>query len=157
MLYKISYQAACVTKPLWDDIDPKTHPLFIAASKRPDCSIYTSTSSHPISLKIIVNIPNIAPDVVGFMICVYKRQTNVYIAKLDSCGNITDGANICEITDNTSLDMIIDRAKAELNECPVCHKQVPYNNQKHFSFAGRCCENCLPEMKNKYEYPGWYD
>ena len=26
-----------------------------------------------------------------------------------------------------------------------------------FSFAGRCCAVCLPEMKKKHEYPGWTD
>lgn len=26
-----------------------------------------------------------------------------------------------------------------------------------YSFAGRCCEACLPEMKKKHEYPGWCD
>jgi hypothetical protein len=26
-----------------------------------------------------------------------------------------------------------------------------------FSFAGRCCYECLPEMRKKHEYPGWYN
>jgi hypothetical protein len=26
-----------------------------------------------------------------------------------------------------------------------------------YSFAGRCCEKCLPAMRAKYEHPGWCD
>lgn len=26
-----------------------------------------------------------------------------------------------------------------------------------YSFAGRCCAKCLPEMKRKHERPGWCD
>jgi hypothetical protein len=26
-----------------------------------------------------------------------------------------------------------------------------------FSFAGRCCADCLPAMREQYEYPGWCD
>jgi hypothetical protein len=26
-----------------------------------------------------------------------------------------------------------------------------------YSFAGRCCKDCLPALKKKYEQPGWCD
>ncbi len=26
-----------------------------------------------------------------------------------------------------------------------------------YSFAGRCCKNCLPALREKYEQPGWCD
>ncbi len=26
---------------------------------------------------------------------------------------------------------------------------------QRYSFAGRCCANCRPEMAKKHEYPGW--
>jgi len=41
---------------------------------------------------------------------------------------------------------------AGLNTCNVCGNT---GEMFSYSFAGRCCENCLPDMKKKHEYPGW--
>lgn len=39
--------------------------------------------------------------------------------------------------------------------CNNCNKIV--DRIYHYSFAGRCCKECLPEMQKKHEYPGWSD
>jgi hypothetical protein len=39
--------------------------------------------------------------------------------------------------------------------CGNCKKRVEKTHR--YSFAGRCCEECLPEMRKKHEYPGWCD
>ena len=44
-----------------------------------------------------------------------------------------------------------------INKCPICEKSVTYSEQNRFSFAGRCCKDCLPKMQKKYEKPGWYN
>ncbi|MGC9030088.1 MAG: hypothetical protein ACP5LD_10500 [Desulfomonilaceae bacterium] len=42
-----------------------------------------------------------------------------------------------------------------LETCPVCGATGVKTYQ--YSFAGRACAKCLPEMKRKYESPGWYN
>lgn len=37
--------------------------------------------------------------------------------------------------------------------CLACRK-TDVDTQR-YSFAGRCCKECLPEMRKKHEYPGW--
>ena len=39
--------------------------------------------------------------------------------------------------------------------CDNCMKEC--EKTVRYSFAGRCCETCLPEMRAKYEQPGWDD
>lgn len=39
-----------------------------------------------------------------------------------------------------------------LKTCNVCGA---IGETFQYSFAGRCCENCLPDMKKKHEYNGW--
>lgn len=40
-----------------------------------------------------------------------------------------------------------------LNTCNYCGASEV--KTKRIGFAGRCCENCLPELRKKFEYPGW--
>ena len=42
---------------------------------------------------------------------------------------------------------------AGMRICGACGK-TDVDTQR-FSFAGRCCAVCLPEMRRKHEYPGW--
>lgn len=43
--------------------------------------------------------------------------------------------------------------QAELRTCKACGAtDVPTHR---YSFAGRCCEQCLPEMRRQHEGPGW--
>ena len=37
--------------------------------------------------------------------------------------------------------------------CPICKKDDV--DTQRYSFAGRCCKDCLPEMQRIHEYPGW--
>lgn len=39
-----------------------------------------------------------------------------------------------------------------VNTCNECGAKGP---TVRFSFAGRCCNTCLPGMREKYEKPGW--
>ncbi len=59
--------------------------------------------------------------------------------------------------EGSSLSDIVSKAKAAMDTCPVCGKSVPYKEQQRYSFAGRCCPECLPKMREKYEQPGWYN
>ncbi len=48
-----------------------------------------------------------------------------------------------------------DLLKKGTRICSHCGKQDI--DTFRFSFAGRCCKECLPEMRRKHEYPGWCD
>jgi hypothetical protein len=40
----------------------------------------------------------------------------------------------------------------------VCHNCGASDvDTQRYSFAGRCCAKCRPEMAKKHEYPGWCD
>ena len=48
-----------------------------------------------------------------------------------------------------------DNLVAATRVCGNCGAQdVP---TFRYSFAGRCCKDCLPKMRAKYEKPGWCD
>ncbi len=42
-----------------------------------------------------------------------------------------------------------------IHVCYNCRKHV--EKTQRYSFAGRCCEECLPEMRKQHERPGWCD
>jgi hypothetical protein len=42
-----------------------------------------------------------------------------------------------------------------IHTCDNCKKRVEQTHR--YSFAGRCCAECLPAMRKKYEYRGWCD
>lgn len=37
----------------------------------------------------------------------------------------------------------------------TCNKCGEHGETYQYSFAGRCCAKCLPEMRKQYEQPGW--
>ena len=43
--------------------------------------------------------------------------------------------------------------EARAQTCSACGKTGVETTR--YSFAGRCCLDCLPEMRRKHEYPGW--
>lgn len=47
------------------------------------------------------------------------------------------------------------RLIAMLRHCPHCKAEDV--DTFCYSFAGRCCAACLPEMKAEHEKPGWYN
>ena len=46
-----------------------------------------------------------------------------------------------------------EEIKAGLRRCNNCGKQDV--ETQRYSFAGRCCAGCRPEMAKTHEYPGW--
>lgn len=44
---------------------------------------------------------------------------------------------------------------AGTRRCSACGKGDVETTR--FSFAGRCCRDCLPEMRRQHEQPGWCD
>ncbi len=42
-----------------------------------------------------------------------------------------------------------------MRHCNNCGKDDVATQR--YSFAGRCCKDCLPEMRKEREYPGWTD
>lgn len=45
------------------------------------------------------------------------------------------------------------RIKAGLRRCDACRAEDV--DTQRYSFAGRCCAKCRPDMAAKYEKPGW--
>lgn len=60
---------------------------------------------------------------------------------------------------NGSLKFIdIDSAANDVLVCNECKKRVKSIDDIYpVGFAGKCCKDCLPEAKRKYEYRGWAD
>lgn len=44
---------------------------------------------------------------------------------------------------------------ARTRVCSACKKRDV--DTERYSFAGRCCAECLPEMRRRHERPGWCD
>lgn len=152
----ISYEQACEMRNL-HNLDIKSMPIFKEADENGLCELLASTSSFPNSIEILVKDDLDVKNAIGYVITVYKDSIDIWIAyEID--GNIHAGLSVCKnLNINTSLSECIAKAKVERNICPVCRKEVPYKDQHRFSFAGRCCQDCLPAMKAKYEQPGWYN
>ena len=136
-------------------------PMYKEADERGDCSLVMNCNGSP-SLEVLCRIEGLGKEPrgnrIGILIVPYERELSIYTAVEESNGEIDGGLSVCEIGDiHTPLDAIIAKAKAEMSKCPVCGKAIPISEQKMFSFAGRCCPDCLPKMKEKYEKPGWYN
>jgi len=130
-------------------------PMYKEADERGDCSLVMNCNGSP-SLEVLCRIEGMGNKRIGILIIPYEREISVYAAIEDSNDDLRGGVFICDIEDiHTPLDAIIAKAKAEMNKCPVCGKAIPISEQKSYSFAGRCCDECLPAMKAKHEYPGW--
>ena len=152
----ISYEDACAIERVWDDSDIKSMPIFKEASEKGNCKIMRDDNTSPPSIEILVDIPDIGNDACGIFIMPHKDSTWVYVAR-DFNGTIRSWVNIGEFPTDDSLDTVIGKAINKLNICPVCGKSVPFSEQHQYSFANRCCKDCLPAMKEKYEQPGWYN
>jgi len=48
-----------------------------------------------------------------------------------------------------------DEIRAGLRICANCGREDV--DTQRYSFAGRCCEECLPKMRELHEKPGWYN
>lgn len=87
----------------------------------------------------------------GFVIQILARPKT---EKLRGSANVniwgSDGLNIIP-PDEYDWSAIV----ASLRYCGACGATDV--DTTRYSFAGRCCLNCLPEMKRQYEKPGWCD
>lgn len=61
------------------------------------------------------------------------------------------GPDGLQIPPQQKYDM--DYLRKALTCCPICGAESVKTYR--YSFAGRCCKKCLPEMQRKFEYPGW--
>lgn len=49
----------------------------------------------------------------------------------------------------------MDALQNALRQCENCGATDV--DTVRYSFAGRCCQNCLPEMRRIHEFAGWYN
>lgn len=152
----ISYDDARSLTRVWDDLQISNMPIFKEASENGSCKIISNNNTSPVSIEILIMDDTIDKNAVGFLVCFHKNEIDVYIAK-EISGEIIDGEHVCELNLDASLASVIAKAQSEINKCPICGKSVTYSEQSRYSFAGRCCKDCLPKMKEKYEKPGWYN
>lgn len=153
MIKQISYEEACNIKN-WAGFDVKNTPIFKEADEMGH-EICINTDSSPASLEIVVK-EELDDKNFGFLIMPTKNEVWVY-SLVDIGYGPRSGLNICTCRHDDSLSSIISKARSEANKCPVCGKEIPFKDQERYSFAGRCCKECLPAMKDKYEQPGWYN
>lgn len=110
------------------------------------------TSTYP--FESIDRVSNLSKD--GFKLMILSRDNSdkngkwKYEAQVNAWGN--DGMVI-----RISLfqKYLWDYLVAGLRKCKNCGSENV--DTFNYSFAGRCCAKCLPEMKKKHEYPGWCD
>ena len=148
---RITFEEACEV-PNWTKTDVANNKLFKEAFENNLCEVMADTSSCPINLVIIYKKPDLADDVLGYGIHIFRKDISVYIMHTD----YNSGLHVVDIDDiNADLSTIVSQANMAVNICPVCKENVPFKDQRRYSFAGRCCMNCLPKMKAIYEKPGW--
>lgn len=153
----ISFEDACAIERVWDNMDIKNDLIYREAGENGLADILLDESSGPVSINIIYRIEDMGENIVGLYICPRKRGIDVWEA-IERNGSIYSGKNIInDLNGSCSLSDVVGKARTAMETCPVCGKVVPYKDQKRYSFAGRCCPECLPEMQKKYEQPGWYN
>lgn len=119
-------------------------------------------------LDIIVLEPNTRNEnIIGFFIAGWfinssdPKTFHVWEASKDKEDEegvyIRDAMAIGQYSSDISLNDLIAELNKDYDICPNCHKVVGRKNMKWYSFAGRCCPDCLPALKKEYEQPGWYN
>lgn len=88
----------------------------------------------------------------GFVMHVIARDNSSrgYKEKFETGVNIwgPDGLAVKPPRPYGGMDAVVDAA----SRCNNCGNTGGY---ERYSFAGRCCLACLPEMRKKHEQPGW--
>lgn len=155
----ITYEEACKIPRLFDSNKKFTEiNLYKEASENGACFLLQDTNLNPPDIEIIYKMENLGENIIGLYISVYDNNHVIVYDAMTYQDEIYAGKKITEIQkENLSLNTVISIAKEAMNICPICGKETPYIEQSLFSFAGRCCKDCLPEMKRKYEQPGWYN
>lgn len=86
----------------------------------------------------------------GFKVRVASREKQgkwKYMA--DVCGWGPDGLSIRLPTVYSGFELI----QQQLRHCNKCEADDVDTQQ--YSFAGRCCSNCIDQARKQHEYPGW--
>ncbi len=98
-------------------------------------------------------------DLVGIIIVPFSKTIDGYAAIIDDRSNFIDSSyGLGEVNPkNILFSNAIDKWTKELNTCNLCQKSVGYINLMRYSFAGKCCGDCLPKARAEYEQPGWYN
>lgn len=123
------------------------------AMKNPQCTIDKKYENY----NIYVSIPDIASkssiyhNFYGLYITLYDNKIKVWVAEIEN-NCITYNFNICEYDYKISLPDIIIDAVNKANICDFCKKLVGLENLKQISFVGKCCIDCEPIVREKYEY-----
>lgn len=149
---RITFEEACEV-PNFTKVDVANSKLFKDAFENNKCEVMADDTSRPIGLCIIYKKQDLSDDVLGYGIYVFRDDISVYIMKTDYNSSL----HVVDVDKNADLATVVSEADAVVNVCPICKENVPYKEQKRFSFAGRCCVKCLPKMKEKFEQPGWYN
>lgn len=153
----ISYEEACALDRVWDGVDIEHTSIFKEANENGNCDIYMCTSTNPVSIDLVYKYDLGTKNGVGIYIVPRPRCIDTWEA-YEYNGEIRAGLHFVDgINPEASLNEIINKTIAAISVCPVCGKSIPFNEQHRYSFAGRCCIDCLPSMREKYEQPGWYN
>lgn len=81
---------------------------------------------------------------------VYTRAHTESSMRIDTSISIW-GPDQLQVEPPDVYDM--DEIKRRLRRCNYC--TCDNLDVQRVGFAGRCCRECLPAMRKKYEFPGW--
>lgn len=79
----------------------------------------------------------------GFLMMIFTREKEVEISVWGNDG-------LCIVVPE---EYSFEKIKEGMTFCDNC--KATGVKTVRYSFAGRCCNKCLPEMRKKHEYPGW--
>ena len=121
----------------------------------PSCSFYLQ-GNNIVIVKEISKMQSLNENCIGLYMSIRETENLclIWSATDDSYG-LRDGIAIggCYLDESFS-QVVVDSIK-EAARCNECKEIVGYENIHRVGFAGKCCTNCLPKAKEKYEYAGW--
>ena len=154
----ISYEDACKLPKTFNNYFITDISIFKEASENGQCMLVKDINTNPCNISVIYKMDDLGGDAIGIWLDICSADyVNAWEAR-DYKGNLISGKLIKTVTgQNLSLNTIIAEAQEAMKTCPNCHKEVPYKDQVGYSFAGRCCKECLPGLQAIYERDGWYN
>ena len=119
------------------------------------CSFYLK-GNEIIIIKEISKMQALNGNCIGLYIVIQETQNLclVWAAINDSYG-LRDGVAIGGCYLDESFSTVVAESSIEAERCDECKEIVGYENIHRVGFARKCCTNCLPKAKEKYEYGGW--
>ena len=130
---------------------------FVTCALEEGCEAYMNQGL--VLIKRTDELKELRDDCVGLYMSISSYDPNefgIWIA-IDGSYGLHDWLNLGDYLFSESFSSIVSRAIKEAGYCNMCHQFVGYKDIHQYSFAGKCCSNCLSEAKKKYEYPGWYN